>query len=623
MLTLPCSAATLLLLCASPALAQFTIDGTALPAQNSWTDGVELTDVDGDGDLDLVFANGQGYGSGGQLPQHLFLNDGTGTYTAAHAQLNVASFNAKMVIGEDFDNDGDVDLLFAVESSWPSPSQKPRLLINDGTGNFTDDSAARLPAINMASFCVCAGDVDDDGDLDVVFTDGGTFSGAPSQARLFENTGGGFFVDATSDLPVDLYNAQDVTLFDWEGDFDIDIALSGKGATGKRSRLYLNDGTGAFSVSNVLDGLGSGGTYEIEWGDLDGDNDLDGMVVSLSGFSDGIAINSITSVSSFNLPSPNGNDDNEMAALDYDDDGDLDVLIGSLGNSGEKLYRNNGGGSFTNVNAQIQTITDSTLDLAVGDIDGDGDYDFVTGQGESGSFTNRVYRNGGVPDTRAPVILGMEVPAFDPLLTVFHARTQDAVVDDGDPGYVTARYRTWQGTSAGVQPTSGRAFHQGGGSWRFSVPTLPGAPGLASCWDFEDAAGNRSERTLSLGTVLDWNDLGNGTAGTPGVPTLTGVGTPALGAPLSVQLSGGLPSTFGGVVASSQTFFVPVLGGILVPRNNVVLVFATDGNGAATIDFLWPTNTPPCTAIYFQALLIDAGAPAGWSFSNAIAGVQQ
>src|SRR5687768_11578094 len=88
---------------------QFTYDSTALPAQNIWTDGVEIVDIEGDGDNDILFANGSTYSSGGAQPQHLFLNDGAGNFTAAHGQLNVANFNAKMVIAEDFDQDGDLD----------------------------------------------------------------------------------------------------------------------------------------------------------------------------------------------------------------------------------------------------------------------------------------------------------------------------------------------------------------------------------------------------------------------------------------------------------------------------------------------------------------------------------
>ncbi len=607
----------------TPLAAQFSLASNALPPQSLWSDAVELADVDRDGDLDLLFANGQGYGAGGELPQHLFLNDGTGHFTAAHERLNVAPFNAKMVIAEDFDGDGDLDLVYAPESGWPNPTATPRILINSGIGNFADQSAIRLPATPMASFCVCAGDVDDDGDLDLVFTDGATFGGVATQARLYENFGNGFFFDSTHKLPTDLYNAQDVTLFDWDRDFDIDVVLSGKGLLDVHSRLYLNDGSGVFSSSSVLDDVGSNATYEVEWGDLDGDRDMDGMVVAQLASFEGLALQSGGAVTTSLLPFPNGEDDNEIAALDYDDDADLDILIGSLGPSGERLYRNEGFGVFTNVNDAIETVFDSTLDIGLGDLDGDGDYDLVTAQGESGDFTNRVYLNNGPADSVRPLLLALETPAIDPFETLFHATTQDAIQDDGKASYVTARWSAWQGSSSAIRESGGAGFHQGGGLWRAAVPTLTGAGGVAFCWSFADAPGNTRTATLRLGTVVDWNDLGNATAGLTGFPLLTGSGVPAPGAPLSVRLTNARPNTVGGLVVSTRTFFVSVLGGVLVPRNSVVLSYVTDAQGSATIDFIWPPGLPACRPLYFQALSLDFASPNNWSFSNALAGLER
>mgnify|MGYP000241405869 CR=1 FL=1 len=59
----------------------------------------------------------------------------------------------------------------------------------------------------------------------------------------------------------------------------------------------------------------------------------------------------------------------------------------------------------------IQAQADSTLDLAVADLNNDGRYDLVTVQGESGVFTNKFYRNvSGALDTRAPLVTAVLAP---------------------------------------------------------------------------------------------------------------------------------------------------------------------------------------------------------------------
>jgi hypothetical protein len=480
---------------------QFVYNPAALPAQNVWTDGVVLVDVDGDGDRDIAFANGSAYGgtgTAGAQPQHLFLNNGAGVFSAAHAQLNVANFNAKMVIAEDFDLDGDPDLMYA-SGSTGSP---PRILINNGSGTFSDQTATRIPvfAANPRSFCVCAGDVDDDGDLDVVVTDGGTFGGVASQAILLLNDGSGVFTNATTThLPVDLYNAQDVTLFDFDADNDIDIALSGKGATGKRGRLYVNDGTGHFGIGTAMDAVGTSATYEIDWCELDRDADLDALVQSISGFSEGWARNDgvsspmVTAV----FPAPNGSDDNEMAGLDYDNDGRVDVLVGSLGAT-ERLYRSVSIGVFVNDDAAIQAQADSTLDLAIGDLNGDGRHDFVTAQGESGNFTDKVYMNNGPADTIAPRFLRRPKPALANPVTVFHCQVQDAICDDGTaPNYsVVYSYTTTDGGGGTVG--GGAGFHQGGGLWRAAVPSPAGTTSITISWIATDENGNASSLAFTI-----------------------------------------------------------------------------------------------------------------------------
>lgn len=605
---------------------QFVYNAAALPAQLVWTDGVLILDVDDDNDNDILFANGSVYGGAGAAgaqPQHLFLNNGAGVFAAAHAQLNVANFNAKMVISEDFDGDDDPDLMYA-SGSTGSP---PRLLLNNGLGTFTDVTGTNVPVLALRSFCVCAGDVDNDGDSDVVVNDGGTFSGTAAQSRLLLNNGSAVFTDVTAThLPADTYNSQDVTLFDYDGDYDIDITQSGKGATGKRGRLWLNDGTGHFVVNSALDAVGSQGTYECDYADLDGDNDMDTLIqtITAAGISgpEGWGRNDGPSVAQPKVTftaSPTA-DDNEMAGFDYDMDGDIDVFVGSL-SSTEQVYRNTGA-TFALVAGVMQAQSDSSLDLAIGDLNGDCKYDVVTGQGESGNFTDKVYMNNGAADSLAPTFMKVQTPgSIGASGTVFRAHIRDTVHDDGQ----VSASMTYAYTLFGVGQVSGggTAFHQGGGMFRASIPSNADTKGIELAWTATDHCGNSSNSTVSIGQTGGYTNLGNALAGTNGLPSLTGSGAVVSGGAIAFNYTNGLAGTVGDYVVGVAEFNVPIFGGVLVPTIDLLIPFAANGSGAHTLNLVWPTGVPSGAAAILQAWTLDGGAVQGFAASNAVCAAQE
>jgi len=604
---------------------QFVVNAGAIVSPNVWSNGVELVDVEKDGDLDIVVANGSTYGAGGAQQQHLFLNNGSGTFVAAHAQLNVANFNAQMVIAEDFDKDGDADLLFSPAGAFPATTMVPRILMNNGLGVFTDESATRLPATTMSSWGVCAGDIDNDLDLDVVFTDGAQgFAGQPSQAKLYLNNGSGFFTNVTAtQFPVDIYNAQDVTMFDWEGDFDIDVIISGKGGG---SRLYLNNGAGFFTNNSApVAAVGTGNTYEIEWGDLDADGDLDGMVQSISGVNEGWSRNNgLAAATNTTFPAPNGNDDNELAGVDFDNDGDLDVFVGSLagGATGqERLYRNDPGAVFVNQNSAIQAGGDSTLDFAFGDLNGDCRYDMYTAQGESGSFIDKIYFNNGPMDTVRPSFLRKETPgAIGATTTTFRVMVQDAIQDDGKARNYSVTY-AWATSGSAPSQGVGTAFHQGGGMWVVKVPTPAGTTGVCVQWTARDQCNNSSVTVASVGAISSFVDLGLGLAGSSGTPVLTGSGTVSAGNNLTFNMSGFAPGAPGILVVGALYSPLPLCGGgAIVPSfpHSPTFPFFADGAGAASKVVTWPAGLFGCTSVYLQAGVLDAGSCAGFSLTNGL-----
>ena len=400
---------------APPSAAQQFVETTAtrFPSPNpaEYTNQLTIGDIDGDGDLDIIFANGGGFGTPGTpLRQRIYINGtigGDGVFKdESGPRLGSFVGIVRGVELGDIDGDGDLDLIFAQDFN-----RLPGLFVNDGNGFFTDVSATQLPQITLSSSRAQFGDIDNDGDLDLYITSGTSSRFTCGQYRVYVNDGNGFFTDETSTRhPIgNVCNNMDCIFGDIDNDFDLDIKTSSTGIN--NSRLYRNDGTGVFTLDSTVPADSS--AYSYDFGDIDGDGDLDLLGVNAgTGATELLLVNDGTggyaNVSGQISPNPQ-QDDNDSKFFDYDDDGDLDLLIGRLGSGGEKIYNNDGAGNFTQVAGLITIISDSTLDIMVADLDNDGDLDIVTAQGESGNFENRIYTNvSGPPDSHAPRIIRTE-----------------------------------------------------------------------------------------------------------------------------------------------------------------------------------------------------------------------
>ena len=118
-----------------------------------------------------------------------------------------------------------------------------------------------------------------------------------------------------------------------------------------------------------------------------------------------------------------------------------------------------------------------------------------------------------------------------------------------------------------------------------------------------------------------WTDLGSGLAGSSGVPLLEGSGPLAPSSGNQLDLAGANPSSPATLVFGLSLLDAPFKGGTLVPAPLLLVPLATNAAGALTVPFLWPTNVPPGTALYFQVWISDPGAISGFSASNALEGV--
>ncbi|MFM9995890.1 MAG: FG-GAP-like repeat-containing protein [Phycisphaerales bacterium] len=506
---------------AAPAAAQLQfVDQTATrfpqPGPLEYTNQVAIEDVDADGDLDVVWANGGGYSS--VLPPQVirfYMNSGLGVFTdETVARTGGTTAVARDVEFGDVDGDGDADMVVATDFLT-----QPRLFINTGSGFFADQTAARLPAIPLGSPHVTLGDVDNDGDLDLCFAHGSPNRFGTGPTQLWMNNGAGVFTDqSAARLPASpCAQPMDASFADVDGDLDLDVLIGSRAGSG--SKLFINNGAGTFS--NASPTLPPTSTcYSFDFGDYDNDNDLDLLGVNtLPGSSrdtiwrnNGAGLYTDVTATALPVASNPAVDDNDSKFLDADNDGDLDFIIASLGST-ERYCRNNGDGTFTLIAGAITAVQDSSLDNEVGDLDGDGDLDMVTAQGESGSFLNRIYINTtGPADTRAPKIVQTE--QAPPTTSTTGPYVVRAVIRDdmtGDRNFFASalalRY-----TVSGVPGVQSAPLRWAGHDvYRGSIPGQACGSTIEYWVDATDKAGNNAQgphRTLTISPYADCNNSG-------------------------------------------------------------------------------------------------------------------
>jgi hypothetical protein len=259
----------------------------------------------------------------------------TGRFSNIAPSVGIDSRGPNMLGGsvfDDFTGDGRADIL-VLSGDWDKGGS---LFVNRGDGTFLDRGASagldgQRMAVNLAH-----GDFDNDGDLDVVAVRGGWET--PYPLSLLRNRGEGIFDDVTVAAGLgEPIASQSAAWSDFDNDGHLDLYVAGefhdRNATPlNHGRLYRNRGDGTFENITAKAGVANERWAKgVAWGD-------------------------------------------------YDNDGDPDLYVSNM-NGPNRLYRNNGNGTFTDIAPELGVgEPHDSFSCWFWDYDNDGQLDlFVTG----------------------------------------------------------------------------------------------------------------------------------------------------------------------------------------------------------------------------------------------------
>ncbi|KGL62448.1 hypothetical protein PHEL85_2242 [Polaribacter sp. Hel1_85] len=340
-----------------------TITDTKLIVSNvaGQASSVICGDIDGDGDLDMVAT------SVSDDKIAWYENDGLATPSFTEHIITTTADRSWNVTIADVDGDGHIDIIatsyFDTSIAWYK---------NDG--NATPSFSQQLLSNTVSTpYSITSGDIDNDGDIDILVA-----SLNDDSIIWFENDGTATPNFTQNTITTTADGIRSVTIGDLDNDGDLDIISAS--FNDNTIAWYTNDGATNPLFSKQIISTNAIGAISVTVGDMNSDGHLDIVSASLNDNkvawykNDGAAMPDFTSqVISTNTVNPRC-----VSVGDLDGDGNLDIQSASVGSDEIVWYTNDGTANPTFIQNTINTTADGPYWVTVGDVDGNGTLDVVS-----------------------------------------------------------------------------------------------------------------------------------------------------------------------------------------------------------------------------------------------------
>ncbi|MEH6536078.1 MAG: T9SS type A sorting domain-containing protein [Psychroserpens sp.] len=295
------------------------------------------------------------------------------------------------------------------------------------------------PSTGNEAYEIASGDLDGDGDIDIVMATYDYNGGVPATdyIKWYKNDGMGNFTVETNVSSTNVW-IDGLTVADIDGQFGLDIIVT---SSTSGVSYFLSNGTG-FDAEVIVDGtiVGPG---EVVAGDINMDGNMDIAVIS---FNDGKTLwysgdGSGNFTAEADIENGTGNFTLYVSLADLDGDTDLDAVVTYYGNQSIEIYYNqyieSGSTAVTWVKDTVtvdsgSTATNFLFNVTTGDVNNDGSINIVAVDNSSGEVTwyNKV-KNGASTANAISDETIIDRPAFARVSDITNDGFNDVILTDG------------------------------------------------------------------------------------------------------------------------------------------------------------------------------------------------